>query len=177
MPKFEITNRWTGAIIYQDEAESFKALVEAAVKTRANLTDANLARANLTGANLARANLAGAYLAHANLAGAYLARADLAGADLARANLAGAYLAGADLAGAKGINGFICIGPIGSRQAYTWARWEDKEYKVHCGCKTLTLADFVKAVRDKHKGTIYEKEYKAAIALMRTRMKATKPCQ
>ena len=165
MPKFEITNRWTGAIIYQDEAESFKALVEAAVKTRANLTDANLARANLTDANLARA-----YLAHANLAGAYLARADLARADLTDANLTDA-----NLTGAKGINGFICIGPIGSRQEYTWARWEDREYMVHCGCKTLTLADFAKAVRETHKNNIHAKEYEAAIVLMRVRMEATKP--
>jgi hypothetical protein len=81
-----------------------KLTVEAAVKTRVNLADANLADANLDGANLASANLSGAYLSGANLAGAYLsganlARANLAGANLARANLARANLADANLAG------------------------------------------------------------------------------
>ena len=59
--KFEIKNRWDGSIIYQDEAESFRALVFAAVKSRADLS-----RANLYGADLSRANLSGADLSGAD---------------------------------------------------------------------------------------------------------------
>jgi len=80
MALFKITCRFTGAIRFEGEFGSLRLCVEAAVKARASLADANLA-----GANLADAYLAGAYLAGANLADAYLAGADLAGANLARA--------------------------------------------------------------------------------------------
>ncbi len=40
--KLEIKNRWDGKIIYQDEADSFDALVQGAVKSGANLCGANL---------------------------------------------------------------------------------------------------------------------------------------
>ncbi|QBS70775.1 pentapeptide repeat-containing protein [Bordetella bronchiseptica] len=115
--KFEIKNRYTGAVLFTadvpEETESgmvARVALEQAVKADANLAGANLAGADLAGAyladaNLADADLAGAYLADANLADANLAGADLAGADLAGAyladaNLADANLAGADLAGA-----------------------------------------------------------------------------
>jgi uncharacterized protein YjbI with pentapeptide repeats len=98
--KYEIKNRWDGTIIYQDEAASFRALVEAAVKSGANLSWANLPWANLAGANLSWANLAEANLSGADLAGANLSGADLAGANLAGADLSGADLSGADLSGA-----------------------------------------------------------------------------
>ena len=118
--KFEIKNRFTGAVQFTAEIEceenasigvKIGLAVTWAIRTRAylagaNLADANLARADLAGANLADANLARAYLAGANLARAYLAganlaRANLAGANLADANLARAYLAGANLADAN----------------------------------------------------------------------------
>jgi hypothetical protein len=104
--KYEIKNWYTGTTIISDEAESFSALVQAAVKSGANLDGANLAganltRANLAGANLTRANLTGANLDGANLAGANLDGANLAGANLTRANLTRANLTGANLAGAN----------------------------------------------------------------------------
>jgi hypothetical protein len=108
--KFNITNRWTGSVLFEaeieaDENTAFSIKLGMAVKkalvAKTNLTSADLADADLAGANLAGANLAGAYLARANLTGAYLTRANLDGADLAGANLAGADLAGADLAGAN----------------------------------------------------------------------------
>jgi len=74
--KFEIKNRFTGAVILTLETLSFKLCVEAAVKSRADLSGANLSRADLYGANLS-------------------------GADLSRANLSGANLSGADLYGAN----------------------------------------------------------------------------
>ena len=84
MIKFDITNRWSGAVIVTAEIDcdeaagrSFKLglAVKWAVKARANLARANLAGANLAGADLAGANLARANLARANLEGANLARA------------------------------------------------------------------------------------------------------
>ena len=84
--KFDIKNRFTGAVQFTaeiecDEDESVSVKLCLAVRW-----------AYKTGAYLAGADLAGADLARANLAGAYLARANLARANLAGANLAGAYL-------------------------------------------------------------------------------------
>jgi len=70
MSLYEIKHRHTGALLWSGDAPTMRDAVEAAVKSRANLADANLAGANLADANLAYANLAGAYLARANLAGA-----------------------------------------------------------------------------------------------------------
>ena len=97
---FEIKSRFTGEVIFKLETESFKLCVEAAVKSEANLSEADLYGANLYGADLSRADLYGANLSRANLYGADLSRADLYGADLSRANLYGANLSRADLYGA-----------------------------------------------------------------------------
>ena len=106
MPHFEIKNRFDGLVIYQDEAASFKALVEAAVKAKApmsgaDLSGADLSWADLYGANLSWANLYEADLSWANLYGANLYEADLYEADLSGADLSGANLYGANLYGAK----------------------------------------------------------------------------
>ncbi len=67
----QIVSRWDNAkVLYQAEAESFSALVIAAIKAGANLYGANLSRADLYGANLSRANLSRADLSGANLSGA-----------------------------------------------------------------------------------------------------------
>jgi hypothetical protein len=146
-----------------DGAYLVRANLDGAYLVRANLVRANLAGANLDGAYLVRANLDGAYLiranlvranlAGANLAGAYLVRANLAGANLDGAYLDGAYLDGAylvraNLDGARGFEPFICVGPIGSRQAYTTVfLYQDK---IVCGCFTGTLAQFESKVRRTH---------------------------
>ncbi len=83
----EIKNRYTGNIIYQAEAENFKALVEAAVKAKANLRGADLYGADLYGADLRGADLSVADLRVADLSGA-----DLSGADLSEANIANTIL-------------------------------------------------------------------------------------
>ena len=143
--KYEIKNRWTGATIYQDEAASLKALVEAAAKSRANLYGADLSGANLYGADLSRADLSRANLSRADLSGA-----DLSRADLSRANL----------------YGFFSFGPGGSRNAYTWARWEPEGYTVHCGCQTLPLKDFKAVVKERHGNSFHSKWYAANIKTM-----------
>jgi hypothetical protein len=77
--KFDITNRWSGSVMFtaeiecaEDAAYSVKLglAVKVAVKAGADLVGANLAGANLAGANLVDANLVDANLAGANLAGA-----------------------------------------------------------------------------------------------------------
>ena len=99
--KFEIKHRTTGKTLYQDEADSFKALIIAAIKSKTNLYGADLYCANLRGANLYGANLYGANLYGADLYGANLYGADLYGANLGGADLGGANLCGADLGGAN----------------------------------------------------------------------------
>ena len=113
----QIVSRWDNTkILYQVEAESFAALVSAAIKASADLHGADLRCANLQcadlhgadlqcanlqGADLHGADLHGADLQCANLQGADLHGADLHGADLQCANLQGADLHGADLHGAN----------------------------------------------------------------------------
>jgi hypothetical protein len=93
--KFEIKSRFTGSVLFSLETESLKLCVEAAVKAKAYLRDANLSDANLRGADLR-----GAYLRDANLSDANLRDVDLRDANLGGADLRGAYLRGADLRGA-----------------------------------------------------------------------------
>jgi len=81
-----------------------KMAVEAAIKSRADLSGANLSGAYLSDANLSVADLRWAYLSDANLSGADLRWAYLRWAYLSDANLSGADLSGADLSRA-GLNG------------------------------------------------------------------------
>jgi hypothetical protein len=118
--KFEIKNRWTGAVqfacdlsadvagkIYRfqlgfavEAAAAAKAYLSGAYLSGAYLSGANLSGANLSGADLSGADLSDANLSGANLSDAYLSGANLSGADLWGANLSGADLWGANLSGA-----------------------------------------------------------------------------
>ena len=105
--KLQITNRWTGAVLfeYEKEGNTIKDTVTEAVKSGAYLRcaylrGAYLSGADLRGAYLRCADLRGADLSCADLSGAYLRGADLRGADLSDAYLSGADLRGADLRGA-----------------------------------------------------------------------------
>jgi len=73
--KIEIKCRFSGRVLFLHEQDenTLRLTLDAAVKARAYLAGAYLARAYLAGAYLAGANLDGAYLAGANLDGAYLA--------------------------------------------------------------------------------------------------------
>jgi hypothetical protein len=99
--QFKINNRITGATMFEGRFDTMRLCVEAAVKSGAYLSGANLSRAYLSGANLFGANLSGADLLGANLSRADLSGADLLGANLSGANLSGAYLLGANLLGAN----------------------------------------------------------------------------
>jgi len=90
--KFEIKSRWSGALLFECEADSLRIAVQLAVKKKTNLEGAYLEGADLRGADLEGADLEGAYLEGAYLKGAHLEGANLEGAYLEGANLKGAYL-------------------------------------------------------------------------------------
>lgn len=50
--------------------------------------------------------------------------------------------------------------------SYTWARWEEGGYIVHCGCKKATLKEFAKLVKEQHKNNDHAKFYAASIKTM-----------
>ncbi len=99
--KIEIKARFTGSVLFSIETDSMRLAVEAAVKSRANLSGADLCGADLSGANLSGADLYGANLSGADLYGANLPGADLYGANLYGADLYGANLSGANLSDAN----------------------------------------------------------------------------
>ena len=112
--KFEIKNRWSGAVQFTAEIECDESAsvgvkmglaVRWGLRARAVLRDADLTGAVLRGADLRDADLTGADLTEADLrgadlTGAVLTRAVLRGADLTRAVLRGADLRDAVLRGA-----------------------------------------------------------------------------
>ena len=154
--KIQIKSRFSGAVLFEHEAENntITITVEAAVEARANLDGANLARANLAGANLAGANLDGAYLDGANLDGAYLDGA----------NLAGAYLE--DKSVLEGERPVFQIGPIGSRCAYFVAYITDRGLRLRAGCFFGDVKSFKKKLDRSHGDGIHADEYGAALALI-----------
>ena len=61
--------------------------------------------------------------------------------------------------------GFDCFG---SRNRHTHAYLtKDDKVEVTCGCFRGSLEDFEKRVEETHKGTIYEKQYKAIINVIK----------
>src|ERR1051325_2706254 len=105
--KFEIHNRWSGAVQYTCELSAEVAdksysiqlgfAIKKAIAEKANLHETNLRDASLRDADLSDASLRGADLSGANLNGADLRYANLSGADLRDASLCGAHLRYADL--------------------------------------------------------------------------------
>ena len=128
---YTIEHRVSGAVLFSLGCGYFKLCVEAAVKSGADLRDADLRDAYLRGADLRGAylrgaDLGGACLGGADLRGAYLGGADLRDADLRGADLRGAYLGGADL-----------IDGGQDARGHRFYAWRDKEAAVvvyRAGC-------------------------------------------
>lgn len=92
MPGFRIRRSGDGHLLFGGIFPDLRACVEAAVRDRVSLREADLRRANLTLANLDDADLRGADLRHANLTGANLSEARFDGTDFSDAALYGACL-------------------------------------------------------------------------------------
>ncbi len=172
MKKFEIKSRFSGSLLFSLETESIKLCVEAAVKSRADLSGAYLGGANLSSADLSGADLRGANLSSADLSGAYLRGANLSSADLSGAYLGGAKLQHNDtdlsLVGERPV---LQLGPMGSRSDYLLAFITDHGVYVRAGCFWDTLAKFAAAVKETHGTNEHALEYKAAITLIKTHAK------
>jgi hypothetical protein len=97
----KILNRYTNAVIYEDNALTIAETIVKAVESGASLDGARLDGASLDGASLVDARLDGARLDGASLDGASLVDARLDGARLDGASLVGASLVGARLDGAS----------------------------------------------------------------------------
>jgi len=187
MLSFEVTNRFSGATQFtakidfaEDAPRSIKLglAVVWAIKTRVNLSEANLSGADLSLADLSEAylslaDLRGADLSRADLSGAYLSGADLRGADLRGAYLGGANLRGADLRGAKcqfgvlaGSRPIIQIGPIGSEGGTVEAYHVDTGCFARRGSFSGSLDDFAAAVEKTHGASAFGDEYRAAISFL-----------
>jgi uncharacterized protein YjbI with pentapeptide repeats len=166
---YNIIDRFTGAVLFSAEIEcapdalprvKLGLAIKFAVKSRADLSGANLSGANLNGANLSGANLSGADLIGANLSGAnlsgadliganlngaYLSRANLSGADLSGANLNGADLSGANLNGAN-LSGHkirIKIAQVCRDDGYEFIAFDtDIGVMVKAGCRWFSMPDF-----------------------------------
>ena len=76
MMNIQIKARFSDKVLFETEAPSIKVALELAVKSCANLSDADLIDANLSCADLRGANLRDADLIDANLSCAYLSGAD-----------------------------------------------------------------------------------------------------
>ena len=85
MTRYVITNRFTGATLFEGDFDTMRLCVEAARKSGADLRGSDLSGANLSGADLWRADLSRANLSDANLSGAKLSGANLSGAKLSGA--------------------------------------------------------------------------------------------
>jgi uncharacterized protein YjbI with pentapeptide repeats len=201
--KFDIKHRYSNEVLFSVEIGSLKLAVEAAVNSGVSLSGADFPGADFYGVNLSRANFSGANFSGAdfswaNLHGANFSWADLSGVDFSRANLSGANFCGANFYGSNlyganlhGVNlyganlsganlsgadlyGYISIGPIGSRNAFMWARWEDGTFVVKTGCFSGTIDDFKKAVKGKHTKGVHKDEYADAIKLIEARMEGSR---
>jgi len=172
---FNIESRWMSAIIFtaeidccEDEKTSVKLglAVKWAIKSDADLSDADLSDADLSDADLRDANLRGADLRDADLRGANLRDADLSDADLRGANLRDADLRGANLFGHKVTGTPLFISNIGSENG-TLEAWpcEDCTLIIR-GCFTGTIEEFLAANKETHGGSKYGRAYVKAIELI-----------
>ena len=137
--KNEIAHRFSGAILFAVEAESWRLALEIAVKQGANLRGADL-----WGADLGDANLRGADLRDANLRGANLGGANLRGADLWDANLGDAKV--------------LAVATLGYIDGWPTVLWRTNAgYRIQAGCHTFTLdkAAAHYANRDNRRGLYY----------------------
>jgi uncharacterized protein YjbI with pentapeptide repeats len=101
--KIEIKNRFNGKVLFAHDQEnnSVKATLEAAVRAGADLSYADLSHTDLSYIDLSNIDLSHVDLRHADLSYADLSYTDLSYADLSYAKLVHTILVSADLSSAK----------------------------------------------------------------------------
>ena len=99
MPLQEIKHRYTGAVIYSCEAETFRECAERAVKEKVSLRDADMSGADMSVADMRGADMSGADMSWADMRRADMRGADMRGADMRVADMRGADMRGADMSG------------------------------------------------------------------------------
>ena len=152
--KIEIKNRFTGDVIFTHECENntIKITVEEAVKSDANLWNADLRNANLSdadlwnadlwNANLSDANLRNADLSDANLSDADLRNANLSDADLWNANLWNANLSDANLSDANLRNAKNLDKTVKLPMYCKWTHGITIGNLIHIGCEKRTIEEW-----------------------------------
>ena len=108
------------------------------------------------------------------VAAAVKAKVNLRGADMRGADMRGADMQGAKIKDGVELKAKVSIlqcGPVGSRQDYLIIFNTTVGLYVKAGCFLDTLDKFVSAVREKHKGTIYEKEYMNIVKMAKEHFK------
>ena len=186
--KFDIRNRWTGAVqvsaeITCDEnaAPSIKLglAIRWARENGASLVGASLVGARLDGARLDGARLDGASLVGARLDGARLVGASLDGARLDRARLVGASLVGARLDGA-----LICdpnkgavpverlVARVTREDGYAFYLWllKSGEHLIKAGCRSFTIDRYRQHVADEYPDTAKALETLAILGFFERRL-------
>ena len=78
--------------------------------------------------------------------------------------------------GAKVKDTYACatIGGLGSRQATLTGYIDKRRLIVATGCFIGTAREFLKRVREKHKGTVHEAQYTLAVAYFKKRFQSKK---
>jgi len=175
----EIKSKFDGHIIFKDDSVTFKLTVEAAVKAKIDMRGAYMQGAYMRGAYMQGAYMQGAYMQGVDMRGVDMQGAYMQGAYMQGADMQGADMRGADMRGAKIKDGVVLkakvsilqCGPCDSRQDYLIIFNTTVGLYVKAGCFLDTLTKFVSAVREKHKGTVYEKEYLNIVKMAKAHFK------
>jgi uncharacterized protein YjbI with pentapeptide repeats len=156
--KFEVRNRFSGAVQFTAEIECGEN-TSTSVKLGLAVRWAIKSRANLSGADLSRANLSGAYLSGAYLSGAYLSRAYLSGADLSRAYLGGQWI----ISGPTRSDGYVF---------FLMRITQYPEPHVIAGCRDFSMPEARKHWQDTRAGTALGDETFAILDCLEAMQKA-----
>ena len=157
---------------YEKENNTIKDTLEEAVRSNADLRNADLGNADLRNADLRNADLRNAGLRNADLRNADLRNADLRNAYLGNADLRNAYLRNADLGDWGKLcscSDIMCISPIGSRNGCTTIFHTDKGTFVCCGCFKGTLEEFAEKVKETHGDNEHARNYLALVEFVKQR--------